>query len=167
MPHHSTAHGNEWQQACKALDIHYIDPFGFDIEDITRQIADSRLLIAEAMHGAIIADTFRVPWIPVSSVPETKPFKWQDWCETIGLSYVPQSMTPIFPNRSGRWWKGCINRIKQALRRKELGSAKKARARALLSSDDTLNGHLSRIEEQLALLDSYLKEQGRPQAPHV
>ena len=39
------------------------------------------------MHGAIVADTLRVPWIPVRTNPKILPFKWLDWCQSVKLPY--------------------------------------------------------------------------------
>ena len=39
------------------------------------------------MHGAIIADTLRIPWIPISTRPSINTFKWLDWCESMELEY--------------------------------------------------------------------------------
>jgi len=52
-------------------------------------IQQSRLLIAEAMHGAIVADALRVPWIPIRFHKHILPFKWRDWCASLNMSYDP------------------------------------------------------------------------------
>jgi succinoglycan biosynthesis protein ExoV len=39
------------------------------------------------MHGAILADTLRVPWIPVITSPIINVFKWRDWTMSLGLDY--------------------------------------------------------------------------------
>jgi hypothetical protein len=44
------------------------------------------------MHGAIIADTFRVPWVPISTRPSINTFKWLDWSESMGLEYRPTNL---------------------------------------------------------------------------
>src|SRR5262249_35878333 len=49
-----------------------------------------------ALHGAIAADTLRVPWIPVhdSRNDDTLLFKWQDWCLSVGLDHQPHFLAP-------------------------------------------------------------------------
>lgn len=41
------------------------------------------------MHAAIIADAFRVPWVPMVTSPQINTFKWLDWTSTIEQRYTP------------------------------------------------------------------------------
>ncbi|MBM70782.1 MAG: hypothetical protein CME43_15035 [Haliea sp.] len=148
MPHHSTTAGGFWEKACKESGINYISPKGFDVEAVVQQISSSRLVIAEAMHAAIVADTFRVPWIPVTSVPETNPFKWQDWCESLDLKYQPHRITPIYRNLTGNPAKNALNKVKIVLRRRELLSIRKKRGLAMLSDTNVLDAR-RRMMDQL------------------
>ena len=86
MPHFR--HGNPalFKLACQQAGIHYIHPAA-PVETVISDIARSRVLLSEAMHGAIVADALRVPWIPVRSSPKILPFKWQDWCASLHLPY--------------------------------------------------------------------------------
>ena len=47
------------------------------------------------MHGAIVADALRTPWIPVVTSPRILSFKWQDWCASIGVPYQPWILLPL------------------------------------------------------------------------
>lgn len=162
MPHHSSVAGGFWQKACHALNIHYIDPLGFDIESVVGQISASRLIIAEAMHGAIVADTFRVPWIPVSSVTETNPFKWQDWCSTLDLTYKPVLLTAIFHNAANSRWKAVINGYKLGQRKRQLKALLgDVNRRAMLSDEKLLNAHIADMELQVERLKNYLEQGNR------
>ena len=86
MPHFRHGSRDLFKAVCKRAGIHYIDPTG-EIEEIIADILHSKVLISEAMHGAIAADTLRVPWIPVRTSPKILPFKWQDWCASVRLPY--------------------------------------------------------------------------------
>jgi succinoglycan biosynthesis protein ExoV len=91
MPHWMSMATGQWREACRAADIDYIDPTE-PVLDVLAAVARCRLLIAEAMHGAITADAFRIPWVPIKIRRNTLPFKWQDWCRSVELDYDPIQM---------------------------------------------------------------------------
>lgn len=161
MPHHSSVKGDYWRKACESLNIHYIDPLGADVETVIKDISASRLIIAEAMHGAIVADTFRVPWIAVSSVAETNNFKWLDWCGTLGVTYAPVRMTPIFPDPSKRFWKKWLNTVKQIMRKRQLAAVMRSHNKAQLSDSKLLDAHRVEMDRRVQDLQDYLKERNR------
>jgi len=86
MPHFRHGSLHLFEAVCKRSGIHYIDPVG-EIETVISEISQSRVLVSEAMHGAIVADTLRVPWIPVRTSPKILPFKWRDWCASMQVPY--------------------------------------------------------------------------------
>ncbi len=105
MPHihHATFAGEIWQNICKQIGFHYLDPRS-SVDDVLSTISQTEVLLAEAMHGAIIADTFRVPWIPIITSPRILLFKWQDWCSSIGVEYYPYFLSPLvksYPQYAG------------------------------------------------------------------
>jgi succinoglycan biosynthesis protein ExoV len=94
MPHHKTARGFDWATACRQAGIHYLDP-ATGVEQNLQDIRSSKLVVAEAMHAAIVADAFRVPWIPLKLFGYILDFKWQDWCQSMGLAYAPVMMSDL------------------------------------------------------------------------
>lgn len=62
------------------------------IDDISR----CNVLLTEAMHGAIVADALRVPWIPVTCNVHILGFKWRDWLSSLRMQYEPTHITPLF-----------------------------------------------------------------------
>jgi succinoglycan biosynthesis protein ExoV len=74
------------------------------------------------MHGAIIADSVRVPWVPVKFHVH-EPFKWSDWCESVELRYQIHDLNPVFwEDRDGSfsilkkgWQRLKCNRFKHRL----------------------------------------------------
>ncbi len=83
-----------WRQLCSILDFHYIDP-DQPSEVILSDIAASELVVAGAMHGAIVADICRVPWMrlrmdhyPSESHFLTE-FKWADWVGALNIDQIP------------------------------------------------------------------------------
>lgn len=56
-------------------------------------VSRARLVVTEAMHGAILSDTMRVPWLPVA-LHQHNEFKWRDWFESVELSYQCEHLQP-------------------------------------------------------------------------
>jgi len=89
VPHWESAAAGIWPIICGTVGLHYIDPRG-DAKEVIREIAQSELIIAESMHGAILADAFRVPWVAVTTSNSINSFKWNDWAQTVGVTYRPR-----------------------------------------------------------------------------
>jgi succinoglycan biosynthesis protein ExoV len=88
VPHWESAIVGMWPSVAAQAGLTYIDPCG-EAKAVIRQIAQSELIVAESMHGAILADAFRVPWVAVSTSDSINSFKWNDWASTLGVSYQP------------------------------------------------------------------------------
>lgn len=96
FPHHSSSDAGMWESLCEDLGINYICP-NDSPEIVIAKIQESEIVIAEAMHGAIMADTLRTPWIPVCTHPGILEFKWRDWCCSMELSYQPYNLPALWP----------------------------------------------------------------------
>ena len=88
IPHWKSVRYGYWEAICNNLGIEFVDPCQ-DSKSVVRRIASAEKVIAESMHGAIIADAFRVPWIPVALSREVSPFKWVDWAASMDVPYRP------------------------------------------------------------------------------
>lgn len=95
MPHHGSRGLTDWPLLCRLSGCRYIDPAG-PVEAVIREIRRSRILITEALHGAVAADAFRVPWIPVRVSHRILDFKWRDWCRSVALPYRPIDLPVVF-----------------------------------------------------------------------
>lgn len=82
MPHLETSRNPLWRRICSMAGIHYVDPMD-DAKTISAHLSSARLVIAEAMHAAIVADAYRVPWIPVATSTRINQFKWNDWAASL------------------------------------------------------------------------------------
>lgn len=91
VPHWESAIAGLWPEVCNTVGINYIDPRG-DAKEVIAEIARSELIIAESMHGAILADAFRVPWVAVTTSTNINNFKWNDWTNTVGVTYRPRQV---------------------------------------------------------------------------
>lgn len=89
MPHWINA-DSMWEEICKELDWAYIDP-RWEVNKVLSVLSQVRCLVTEAMHGAIVAESLRIPWVPTIDIKnrDTLPFKWRDWCKSINVDYTP------------------------------------------------------------------------------
>ncbi len=95
IPHVNTvwSSGKSLEKICKSLDIKMLSP-GVKTEEFINAVRNAELVITEAMHGAILADTMRTPWIPFD-MRDVEPFKWQDWFASINLKGKPIPVKPM------------------------------------------------------------------------
>ncbi len=68
---------------CERAGINYIDPTDPNVLASLQAIQQTELLITEAMHGAILADTLRVPWLALEPIFPLHRNKWFDWSESM------------------------------------------------------------------------------------
>jgi succinoglycan biosynthesis protein ExoV len=93
MPHvDSIARGN-WAAVCRAAGITFLDPRAAP-DHLLAQIRGARLVITEAMHGAIVADALRTPWVPVLPLHPSHRAKWDDWAGSLDLALRPAVLRP-------------------------------------------------------------------------
>ena len=84
MPHFESAERGAWQQAAIMAGVRLIDPRD-PPEAILAAIASCRLILSEALHGVIVADALRVPWIAIRPLARIHRPKWHDWAMTLDL----------------------------------------------------------------------------------
>ncbi len=96
MPHYESLRVGPWKEVCSLAGFEFLDPHADSTETVER-IRTAKLVIADAMHAAIVADTLRVPWIPVTTSPQINTFKWLDWTLSLGLEYKPTVLPPSSP----------------------------------------------------------------------
>jgi succinoglycan biosynthesis protein ExoV len=83
VPHRLTANlALDWANIEQRAGLKVVLPQD-DAVSVIKRIRDAQLVIAESMHGAIIADAFRVPWVPVAISHHFNTFKWQDWADSM------------------------------------------------------------------------------------
>ena len=104
MPHWQSLQAPGWQRACALAGFTLLDPVG-EPAGVIRALLRMRLVLTESLHGAIIADSYGIPWIPICTSGNFSVFKWMDWCLSmeVGLAAVmvpPPSMDALL--RFGR-----------------------------------------------------------------
>ena len=88
IPHHSSAGYGQWEKVAAAAGMTFLDP-RWPVPVVMEHFSRAKLVVTEAMHGAIVADTLRIPWIPITIAPDALPFKWRDWTLSLNLPYEP------------------------------------------------------------------------------
>ncbi|HVD98462.1 MAG TPA: polysaccharide pyruvyl transferase family protein [Cytophagaceae bacterium] len=103
MPYFKSMHYFNWERICNDLGYHFISPHSEKgVEDTLMEIASSKTIITEAMHGAILADALRVPWSRfVFSTPHTEggmvsEFKWMDWLYSIQINRLNTTSVNLY-----------------------------------------------------------------------
>jgi succinoglycan biosynthesis protein ExoV len=91
MPHFESALWGTWDTIAEDAGIRFIDP-RWSVERVLAAIRSCDLLVTEAMHGAIVADALRVPWVPFLPMPGNQK-KWFDWTESQKLDLAFQPST--------------------------------------------------------------------------
>jgi succinoglycan biosynthesis protein ExoV len=151
MPHHSIESAR-LREAVESAGVHYISPM-LNCDFIIEEIIQSDKLICSAMHGAIVADALRVPWLPVITHSEIFEFKWHDWVESLELPLRFERLSPLYPRRG----EGLIGTTRSMLKEKvfshELSRLKKKLF--FLSEEAVLKSKLGMIEDKI---DSFKRQ---------
>ena len=84
MPHFESAARGAWHLAAERAGVRLIDPRGSPL-DILAAIGHCKVLLSEALHGVIVADALRVPWVAIQPRVRVHRSKWADWAETIDM----------------------------------------------------------------------------------
>ena len=87
MPHYASMVHWDWRRTAEGLGLVFVDPQA-PVEETLGQIAGLESLVTEAMHGAIVADALRTPWVGVRIDPDFYDWKWRDWGLSVGLEPV-------------------------------------------------------------------------------
>lgn len=97
MPHFENAASGAWQQAAALAGVRLIDPRDPPLA-ILQAIGRCRLLLSEALHGVIVADALRVPWIAIRPLARVHRPKWLDWADTMEVRPRFHSLTASTPS---------------------------------------------------------------------
>lgn len=84
MPHYSSKAHWDWRVTAEACGLIFVDPEA-PVEATLAQVAGLKSLLTEAMHGAIVADALRTPWVGLQIDPDFYAWKWRDWGLSVGV----------------------------------------------------------------------------------
>ena len=108
MPHFESVARGAWQEVAAQTGFQLLDPRDPPLL-VLQAIAGCRLVLSEALHGVIVADALRIPWVPLRPQAPVHRAKWQDWADTVGLSIrfhpLPASSAAewVTTHIPGRW----------------------------------------------------------------
>lgn len=89
MPSAAQIADKAWQSVCATLDIGFLDP-RWPAERLLEGIGRSEVLLTETLHGAVVADALRVPWVAIATHDSLgSSFAWRDWCASLSVTYAP------------------------------------------------------------------------------
>ncbi|MFQ3191549.1 MAG: succinoglycan biosynthesis protein ExoV [Paraglaciecola sp.] len=158
IPYFRTDH-KPWAEIAKSLGYKLISPT-LSVEDFVNELSQCSLVVTEAMHGAIIADALRVPWIPYSSFTiaheqDTHLFKWTDWCSSVGLEFEDFVLPRFWPSTQLSF----IGKLKNYIKKRYI--AKKISLRvnngvSYLSNDKIFAEKIRLLEEEVETMKKYL-----------
>jgi succinoglycan biosynthesis protein ExoV len=89
--------------------IKTIDPRK-SVDEVVAAMRNCKTIVTESLHGAILADLFRIPWVRVSMYswqsesPDISSIKWLDWAFSLNLDSFPGAtlQIPYFRHRLSR-----------------------------------------------------------------
>lgn len=140
--------GQALEPISKSLGWHYLTP-DLPAEEFIDGVRKASLVVTEAMHGAILSDTMRVPWLPVA-LHQHNEFKWKDWFLSVEKPYQCEQLAPKLWNlkrnkvvaqlkRPYQKWK--MTRVKTQLQRLLNNTP------PVLSSEDVLERRKAQLRE--------------------
>ncbi|MBV6628288.1 MAG: polysaccharide pyruvyl transferase family protein [Rivularia sp. (in: Bacteria)] len=159
MPHYELA-GKGWELACKNNGFGYIDP-RWSVDKVLSSICETEVLLTEAMHGAIVADALRVPWVPIVTNSTILSFKWQDWCSSIGVEYKPNYIERLQNPREKLDLLTPVRFVRDKIRQNKAAKALKQVALnqpSYLSDDSRIETLTNQLEEKLYQFQDDVKQ---------
>jgi succinoglycan biosynthesis protein ExoV len=153
----------DWKKMCLSKGWNYISPTDNNLELTLTEIAQSRHIITEAMHGAILADAFRVPWKRVrfhAHINETEAvseFKWNDWLSSIGINCSYYKNLSHLPSKSfikQRLFKSQLETEKYQSLRKQLIASFESGDNFQLSTKQNFDTVISKLNNAIKIFKS-------------
>jgi hypothetical protein len=145
MLHHQSVFEADWLALAGRAGFHCIDPRD-GVDKVLAEIGETGLLLTEALHGAIVADALRVPWIPLRMYDRYSEFKWRDWTQSMQLPLTVCEVPPVY-DRELASRKGLTHAFKKVLATSGLGKDKWKRLRVQASGERAISHSLQLLQK--------------------
>jgi succinoglycan biosynthesis protein ExoV len=93
IPHFETLDFPGWEEAVAMAGYELVDPRG-DPVSVIEKIAAAGFVLTESLHGAILADTYGVPWAAFAASGNFSVAKWVDWTRSLGRDFTVTMLPP-------------------------------------------------------------------------
>ena len=123
VPHVDSVINGLWEETAKIGEFKLIDP-RWPVEKFINELLSCENVVTEAMHGAIMADAYGVPWQPTKAYDYINDFKWNDWAGSLNMEIAFNIIEPTWKGDQGESIKRIlINNVKRTLKFAGLASA--------------------------------------------
>lgn len=95
IPHHRSEQYVDWASVCDEAGVTFISTRQ-PVDSFIAQLRSCEKVISEAMHGAIAADIFRIPWVGTRFAPNFNDEKWHDWCEALEIDLQLHNLPMVY-----------------------------------------------------------------------
>ena len=85
IPHFESLDLGFWPEAASEAGLRFINPRA-SLHEVINGIQSCEVVITESLHGAIVSDCLRIPWIAVRPIVESHRKKWLDWASSLEIN---------------------------------------------------------------------------------
>lgn len=115
IPHFESLELGFWPQAASQAGLRFINPRD-SIRSVVESIQSCNIVITESLHGAIVSDCLRIPWVAARPLVASHRNKWLDWASSLGVALHAREILPSSRNEArNAFWNRIRAPIKAAL----------------------------------------------------
>lgn len=93
IPHFESLDVGFWPDVASQAGLRFINPRA-SVNEVISGIQSCEVVITESLHGAIVADCLRIPWIAVRPIVESHRKKWLDWASSLEITLQAKQLVP-------------------------------------------------------------------------
>jgi succinoglycan biosynthesis protein ExoV len=112
IPHFESLDFGFWPQVASQAGLRFINPRA-SISSVVEGIQSCNVIVTESLHGAIVSDCLRIPWIAVRPLVASHHTKWLDWASSLGIALCARE---LFPSSRCEARNALWNRIKAPIK---------------------------------------------------